>query len=66
VLAGTEDSLVPPEEMEGWRHKTRGRFARHFFPGAHFYLNEPRSPLPAKLQDIINEHLLDRVLAGAA
>lgn len=44
AVGGTQDSMVPPEAIHGWRAHTRGAMAAHFVEGAHFFIQsqQPR------------------------
>jgi len=43
VLTGAADPMVPAGAADGWREHTTGPFARHSFPGDHFYLVEQQA-----------------------
>ena len=42
VFGGLEDPTVTRDELEAWRHQTRGRFETRMLPGGHFYLEMDR------------------------
>lgn len=54
-IAGAEDPLTPPAELDAWREQTTGEFVRHVLPGGHFFL---RDSLP-RLLDLIQAALAD-------
>lgn len=38
AVGGTQDSMVPPEAIHGWRAHTTGEMGAHFVDGAHFFI----------------------------
>ncbi len=38
AVGGTQDRMVPPEAIHGWRPHTKGELATHFLDGAHFFI----------------------------
>ena len=40
ALGGVGDEDVPEEDLDAWRHETRGPFRRQMFDGGHFFLTE--------------------------
>ncbi|MGY1438526.1 thioesterase II family protein [Streptomyces reniochalinae] len=40
VFVGDADPRVSLDEADAWRPHTKGDFARHIFPGGHFYLRD--------------------------
>jgi surfactin synthase thioesterase subunit len=45
AVGGQDDQAYLPEELDGWRDLTVGRFERKLFPGGHFYLVPQRKLL---------------------
>jgi medium-chain acyl-[acyl-carrier-protein] hydrolase len=38
AFGGLEDATVTRDELDAWRHQTRGRFETRLLPGGHFFL----------------------------
>ncbi|MGA9770099.1 MAG: thioesterase domain-containing protein [Blastocatellia bacterium] len=45
AFGGLEDSAVPAEQIEAWRHETTGPFKSYMLPGDHFFLHSAESTL---------------------
>jgi medium-chain acyl-[acyl-carrier-protein] hydrolase len=43
ALAGADDSLAPPSDLETWRRHTRAAFETRVLPGDHFFLQTSRA-----------------------
>lgn len=61
VFGGEADHMVAKAELDAWRQQTTGGFARHLFPGGHFYLNESGGPslvrmVTAELESLMSQH----------
>ncbi len=39
AFAGSDDAVITPDVMEGWRHHTEVSFDLHIIPGEHFFLS---------------------------
>ena len=53
IYGGVEDFRVPEEQLRAWRDFTKGESSTRIFPGDHFYLKDPHSPLyPALSQEL--------------
>jgi surfactin synthase thioesterase subunit len=53
AYAGTDDMLIPRQQMLGWRAQTDGRFSLTDIDGGHFFLNtNPTALLPALCLEI--------------
>lgn len=42
VVGGEQDQVCLPEQLDGWRAHTTGRYSRRLFPGGHFHMFEQR------------------------
>lgn len=40
AFSGTDDEIVPPATVDGWREQTGTTFRHESFPGGHFYIAE--------------------------
>lgn len=38
AVGGTQDAMVPPEAIHGWRAHTTGAMSAHFLDGGHFFI----------------------------
>ena len=50
ALAGEDDPIAPLDAVVGFGRETRGRFALHRFPGAHFFVNTAREAVIAEVR----------------
>jgi len=63
VFGGEQDERARPEQLDAWRHLTRGRFSRQMFPGGHFFPVQDSQPL--LLGAMARELAVSRTLAEA-
>jgi medium-chain acyl-[acyl-carrier-protein] hydrolase len=49
VFAGTEDPIVDADQVTAWRVVTSGPFATHAFPGGHFFHQQHRAEIAARI-----------------
>jgi surfactin synthase thioesterase subunit len=52
AIGGQDDRRYLPDELDGWRELTVGRFEKRVFPGGHFYLVEQRKLFLAYLREL--------------
>jgi medium-chain acyl-[acyl-carrier-protein] hydrolase len=45
VLGGLADASVDPDQLEGWRARTRGAFTLKMLPGDHFFIQSAETTL---------------------
>ncbi len=57
AISGTQDQEVSPEEMAQWANHTSCDFEQVVIEGGHFFINDQRNELLAKLNDCIASHL---------
>ncbi|HWU87309.1 MAG TPA: alpha/beta fold hydrolase, partial [Kofleriaceae bacterium] len=57
VFGGLEDATVTRDELDAWRHQTRGRFETRMLPGGHFYLESDRTFLVRFIADSVRTTL---------
>jgi medium-chain acyl-[acyl-carrier-protein] hydrolase len=50
ACAGSDDTAVPPERMQGWQEHTTGAFALQVFPGDHFFVRSSQDALLEALE----------------
>lgn len=43
AATGAQDTLAPPEELDGWRRHTRAAFEARVLPGDHFFIQTHRA-----------------------
>lgn len=43
AFGGLDDTTVTRDELDAWRHQTRGRFELRLLPGGHFFLEAERT-----------------------
>lgn len=55
VFVGRDDPELTPDQAEGWRRWTRGRFATTVFPGGHFYLLDQTAAVVAAVLAALRE-----------
>lgn len=53
VFHGTEDTVVDPDEAAAWRDLTAADFAMHTFPGDHFFHQQHRADLVARISEAL-------------
>ncbi len=42
AFGGLQDNTVNDEDIEAWRHQTKGTFALHMIPGNHFFIHSEK------------------------
>lgn len=52
IYGGTNDPLVPVENLSPWADQTRGTFTRCVFPGDHFYFQPQREALLQEISEV--------------
>jgi medium-chain acyl-[acyl-carrier-protein] hydrolase len=59
VYGGKQDSIVAPEELDGWREQTTGRFSVEMLDGGHYLIETARAEMltriAAALDDVMAE-----------
>jgi len=63
-ISGDSDHVVPPDYMVGWQKHTNQRHQHHNISGGHFFINENQNCFLPLIQDVINESLIDILVAS--
>ncbi|MET7995407.1 alpha/beta fold hydrolase [Amycolatopsis sp. NPDC005232] len=53
VFAGTEDPIVDADQVTAWRVVTSGPFATHAFSGGHFFHQQHRAEIAARITEAL-------------
>ena len=66
ACGGAADRTAAPEEIEGWRAETRGRFTARVFAGGHLYPYQERAAITAAVGNQLSVILGARARSAAA
>ncbi len=55
AFGGLQDSEISPDDIEGWREQTTGRFIRRMFEGNHFFVNSAQPLLLRTLSQELHQ-----------
>lgn len=57
AFCGSQDDVVPPEDVEAWQPYTHHAFTLHTIMGNHFFISSARSELIAAIRQTLTSHL---------
>ena len=57
MFGGTDDSLVDPEQLEGWSRYAQGGFHKKVLPGPHMFLTTSREPLVRAIAELMERYI---------